>query len=457
MAIKKNKLGQFDRMNDFSNIKNDKYVIKWLDGIKSKRDRVSLMNNLCNFLGKTPTDLALEHQEDLKLNVLERSDIAKIQLNAFFGYLTNTDDKKWKNTLNDKIILKPLAWNSARQYVFSKLLSFYSRLGIPLKYNKKEKPIEVSKNVREKTWRENNNGEKKMIKHTDKKEYLKQIRDSFNSLRDKAIFLGKLSSALDDVDMFNLKIKDYIEGYIPDYNICYLQGNRQKDGILYQTFFGNEACNMIKLYLKDRLDKINKKGNKKLTEITKTEYLFVAKEKRMIEKYYTEKMKEIIDKLDLMNITPKSLRRWFNTHLEKNSIKTSIIRRLMGHKGDIGDEHYNQIFEQAKEGEYEELALYFSENIDILISLGNGNKRYTKIDKKLEKLETLNKDLIEQLAETNKKVDLMEEVMPKLLEAYKNMKTFISENLKDISDKDIIETLGLKEIPKESTKKLKSK
>ena len=429
MTIKKNKFGQFERMNDFSNIKNDKYVLMWLEGIKSKRERLSLMNNLCNFLEKTPSDLAQEHQNDLKLDVLERSNIAKIQLNAFFGYLTNTSDKKWKNALNDKVISKPIAWNSARQYVFSKLLSFYSRLGIPLKYNKKDKPIEVSKNIREKTWRANNNGEKKLIKHIDKKECLKQIRDSFNSLRDKAIFLGKLSSALDDVDMFNLKIKDYIEGYLPDYNICYLQGNRQKDGILYQTFFGNEACNMIKLYLKDRLDKINKKRSERLTKIKKTEYLFVANNKRMIERYFSEKMKEIVDKLDLINITPKSLRRWFNTHLEKNSVKTSIIRRLMGHKGDIGDEHYNMIFEQAKEGEYDELALFFSENIDTLVSLGNGNRRYTKIDKKVEKLEQRNKDLIEQLQETNEKIDKLEEIASKtehVLGLYNTVKELLS-------------------------------
>jgi len=429
MTILKNKIGQFERMNDFSDIENDKYVSKWLDGIKSKSGRLSIMYNFCNFLGKTPTDLAIEHQEDLKKDVLERSNIAKIQLNSFFGYLTNTNDKKWKNTLNDKVISKPLAWNSARQYVFSKLLSFYSRLGIPLKYNKKEKPIEASKNVREKTWREDNNGERKLIKHEDKKECLKQIRDSFNSLRDKAIFLGKLSSALDDVDMFNLKIKDYREGFLPDYNICYLQGNRQKDGVLYQTFFGNEACNMIKLYLKDRLDKINKKGSEKLTEISKKEYLFVAKEKRMIERYFSEKMKEIVDKLDLINITPKSLRRWFNTHLEKNSVKTSIIRRLMGHKGDIGDEHYNMIFEQAKESEYEELALFFSEKIDTLVSLGNGNRKLTQVGKKMEKLENQNKDLIEQLAETNKKVERMEEIIekvPNLLGLYNTVSELLS-------------------------------
>ncbi|GAG95334.1 unnamed protein product, partial [marine sediment metagenome] len=127
MSIQKNKIGQFKKINDFSDIENDEYVLKWLDGIKSKKERLSIMYNFCNFLGKTPTELTQEHQKDLRLDVLKRINIAKKQLNSFFGYLTNTDDKKWKNTLNNKVISKPLAWNSARQYVFSKLLSFYKR------------------------------------------------------------------------------------------------------------------------------------------------------------------------------------------------------------------------------------------------------------------------------------------------------------------------------------------
>ena len=395
------------------------------------------MNNLCNFLGKTPSELALEHQEDLKKDVLERNHIAKKQLNAFFGYLTNTDDDKWKNTLNDKVIEKPIAWNSARQYVFSKLLSFYSRLGIPVSYKKKEKPVESSKNVRDKTWRggkEDKNGEKEVIEHEDKKSVLKKIRAYF-TLRDTSIFLGIISSSLDVVDLFNLTIKDYREGYLSKYNICYLQGNRQKDGILYQTFFGNEACDSIELYLNDRLDKTNKKEGKDLKKIPKTEHLFTTKGKRMLERYFSEKMKEIVNTLKLSNITPKSLRRWFNTHLEKNSINTSVIRRLMGHKGDIGDKSYNLMFEQAKEGEYKDLALEYFEKIDPLISLGNGNRKYTQVEKRIDELKQLNKDLINQLSETNKKVDKLEEItskVPKLLEAYESVKKLLAENLSHI-------------------------
>lgn len=215
--------------------------------------------------------------------------------------------------------------------------------------------------------------------------------------------------------MFNLTIKDYREGYISDYNICYLQSNRQKDGVLFQTFFGNEACNILDLYLNDRLDKANKKRNKKLTEIPKKEYLFTTNsKKKMVERYFTEKMKEVIVKLDLGNITPKSLRRWFNTHLEKNSIKTSVIRRLMGHKGDIGDEHYNMMFEQAKEGEYGELALFFSENIDALVSLGNGNRKYTKVEKQIGILEKENTELKTELTENTEKVNELTKSVEKL-------------------------------------------
>ncbi len=206
-------------------------------------------------------------------------------------------------------------------------------------------------------------------------------------------------------------MKAFREGYLPDYNICYLEGIRQKDDMLYQTFFGTEACESIRLYLKDRLNKLTKK-NPKIVKILDSEPLFVSKNKKMNQRYFSEKMKEVVDNLDLYNITPKSLRRWFNTHLEKNSIKTSVIGRLMGHKGDVKDEYYNEMFEHAKEGEYEELATDYVENIDALVSLGNGNRKYNAVEKEIDDLKIINKGLeltVEELKqdkiENNKKLD----------------------------------------------------
>ena len=56
---------------------------------------------------------------------------------------------------------------------------------------------------------------------------------------------------MDDVDLFNLKVSNFHTGYFKDLNICYIEGNRQKADIRFQTFFNSEACNMLKIYLKE--------------------------------------------------------------------------------------------------------------------------------------------------------------------------------------------------------------
>ncbi|MBD3192826.1 MAG: tyrosine-type recombinase/integrase [Candidatus Heimdallarchaeota archaeon] len=430
--VKRNDDGTFQRLCDFAELKKDPYIEQWLNNIKSKRQRLSLMQEFCNFVEKTPKELAREHQDDLQLDPLKRTRIAKKQLNAFFGYLTGTKDKKWKSTLNNKEREKTISWNSARQYVFSKLMSFYSRLGIPVKYAKKDKPKEKDKNVREKTWR--HDGE--IIKKENMKSFLKKIKDSFSNILDRSIFYSKLSSGLDDVDLFELKIKDFKRGYLQNYGICYLQGNRKKDGILYQTFLGTEACESIILYLRDRQRKgemiFDESGN--YLDKALNYWLFVGKKRtngsysKMKPRYFTETMKETIEKLNLENITPKSLRRWFNSWLTRNSINKGVIKRFMGQKVDVQDKHYNLMLEQAKEGEFQDLTKFYYEKIDELISLGNGVQKLTQVDKKIERMEKLlgkvtseNEKLKEQLAKTNKKLQSYD----KNLEEIEKIKTQI--------------------------------
>lgn len=72
--------------------------------------------------------------------------------------------------------------------------------------------------------------------------------------------------------------------------------------------------------------------------------------------------------------------------------------------------------------------------------------------------------MIEQLANSNKKVDKLEEainkvneILPNLIESNNFFKNQYNTLLSNISNKEIIEILGLKEIPKESTKKLNIK
>ena len=73
------------------------------------------------------------------------------------------------------------------------------------------------------------------------------------------------------------------------------------------------------------------------------------------------------------------------------------------------------------------------------------------------KLEKENKAIHEERSDFKEKIKKLEELtdkIPNLLEAYESVKKILTDKFNDISDKEIIETLGLKEISNKSTKKL---
>jgi len=83
------------------------------------------------------------------------------------------------------------------------------------------------------------------------------------------------------------------------------------------------------------------------------------------------------------------------------------------------------------------------------------NKDILDMREQIVKLEKENKAIHEERTKFKEKISKLEELtskIPNLLEAYESVKTLLSENLKDISDKEIIETLGI-ETPKEPTTK----
>lgn len=334
-------------------IETDPYVQNWLSNYdeKQKTQRLNLLKQFCEFAEKTPTELLLEHRNDIyNEDPLQIKNIGKKRLLDFFNYL---------------ISKKKISNNSARQYAFSKIASFFKRNNVPISFDKKEVPLHNPKGVIDKVWR---NGDESRIEETKRIECLKQIRDTFPHLRDKAIFLCKLASGLDDIDLFNLKVDDFEKG-INEFDICYIEGNRKKNQMYYQTFFSSEAVRMIELYLKETSNEswlfTNLKGNKC--------------------KYntFSQALSSVCEKLNIKNITPKSLRRYFNTILKRGKIDFEIRERLMGHKVEISKgSAYDEILNDSYS-----LAKYYSEKIEILTLLGNGNRKITNVEAKIEKLE----------------------------------------------------------------------
>lgn len=370
---------EFNKKEVLKVIKLNPYVKKWVEKYsESQRNkRYSVIEKYCAFLDKNPSQILEEHHKDIhRDNPLKIENIAKTQLFYFYGYLINSDDK-YKNELNDKVIEKVVSINSARQYVFSVLCGFFKRNNVPINFEKGEIPKEKV-GVKSKTW---TNGE---IRVSERKEALKNIRDSFSNIRDKAILLCKVSSGMDDCDLFELKIKDYKNGYYLERNVAYIEGNRKKSDTRYQTFFNSEACDFIKLYLNQReksnIDKNSKKDIKteEIEKITNNSWLFASTNgKKMKRSRFSENMKEVCKKLDLNNITPKSLRRYFSTILKRNHIDYDIIQRVMGHTGAVS-QYYQDLFEDI-----DNFTKFYTENIEEFTLLGNGHKKLNNLEKEV--------------------------------------------------------------------------
>ena len=396
-----------------------------------------MIEQFCIFTEKNPTELILEHRNDImKENPLDIENIGKKQLLAYFTYLIgekthiNKINKEkfpltsnFYETIKDKRVKKGISHNSARQYAFSKLASFYKRNNIPISFDKKEIPQHNPKGTIDKVWR---NGDDSRLEESKRIECLKEIRDTFKNLRDKAIFLCKLSSGLDDIDLFQLKIDDFKKGIIGEFDNCYLEGNRIKTKMYFQTFFNSESVRMIELYLKERKDtnsenwlfSNNKNDSKQCSQNT-----------------FSESLKIICRKLDIKNITPKSLRRYFNTILKRNKIDFEIRERLLGHKVDISKgSAYDEILNDSYK-----LAKFYSEKVEPITLLGNGNQKISKVDKRVESLEQLNKSLVSELDNTNEKLDNTNKEIAQLKDLEKKMLKMdkdIDQKLKVLNDKE---------------------
>lgn len=185
---------------------------------------------------------------------------------------------------------------------------------------------------------------------------------------------------------------------------------------------------MIELYLKER-ESYNNDSWLFANMKAEIEYEIIIidgkKKKREISREYnyiqcslntfSESLKVICRKLNIANITPKSLRRYFNTILKRNKIDYEIRERLLGHKIDISKgSAYDEILNDSYK-----LAKFYSEKIEILTLLGNGNRKITEVDKRVENLEIRNKGLEQTIKELKDSMGFMSKFMLSLDQTFR--------------------------------------
>lgn len=415
--IKKN--GRYISTENYSELEENQYVIKWLKNVKSRKARLSLLKRFCDFLDKDIDTILLDHQSDrTQPKPADIKNIVNDQLRSFFGYLTGTEEKKFNNILNDKVIESNniVSWNSARQYVYSKLTSFFARNNVPVKFQKGDIPPK-RKEVRDKDWRNSEND--KLIKLKNQKESLKNIRDTLGNVRDRSSFLCMISSSMDAVDLFKLKIDDYKKGFDDEYNVSYIEGIRQKiesKEIRFRTFFNSEACEMIELYFKEREKRegeLLKENDHWIFSSSKQDWLFTSNKKDKNGKYpklketqFADNFKKACELLNLKNVTPKSLRRWFKSHMTNCGVSKFFIKVMMGHQLDVTDGYDTSI--ESKEEFVEKYVKEFEQ----YTLLGNGTRKITAVEEEIIKLK-------EQIKNIDDKFKEMKEINEKLMEIIK--------------------------------------
>lgn len=418
MAIKKQPNFR-KKPTDYSVLEVDPYVKKWIESYaeKHRRPRLSVLTDFIEFTGKTPKELIIEHLKDIRQDdPLNQVGIAKKQLKDFYNFL-----------INERMISK----NTAIQHVFSKLQGFWAKNNVPIILSKGEKPTMSQKGKKDKVMRDKN---KQRIR--DKKEIFKRVRDTLKNTRDRAILLSKLSTGIDDVDLFALKIKDFRNGYFEDLKVCYIEGHRIKPvgNPIYQAILNSEACNLLEIYLAER-------KQVKKEDLDMEDYLFVNNKdhsKKIGSSSFADNLRKTVEILGVKNLTPKYFRNWTITVLKKEGIPSEIVERIVGHKKPIS-ETYEQIFNDP-EGFVEE----FADKINEITSLGNGNKKYARLEDKLDILKGVVADKEIQMNQMQKDLDF-------LLKATKEYSAFF----KDFKSKEIpISTIKISEKGKEIIKEI---
>jgi site-specific recombinase XerD len=340
---------KIDHFMSIDELTEDAHVIIWLDDVasRSRSNTENTRNNYLiaiqhyvDFLRKTPTELLDIAVDDESKHKAKRETIR---------YLTN-----FKNHLKKTIsphTNKPYSEYSIKGYVDG-VRSFYICNDIILPKERRSVAVKPT-------------DESQIIPIIDE---IKQCASDLKSgSLEKAFFLGQVSSGLSNIDMCNLTVKDFIDGYDELTGITVLdmrKKGRAKTGVEYITCFSKEATDAIYDYLDKRNeDIITESENSKLASLAKKvlsndNYLFI---KQKIPRSYTDKSsddfqnEEIrkmtndnveylykriaksidmpeMEKYTLTYIRGHSMRKFFSSYLKSNGVDWSFVDYLIGHK-----------------------------------------------------------------------------------------------------------------------------
>jgi integrase len=213
------------------------------------------------------------------------------------------------------------------------------------------------------------------------KDDIRKILDVCDPL-ERALVLVGVSSGLSVVDISNLKVSDFVEGYDPKTGITTLHLIRKKKNYEFYTFLSPEASKAVLDYLDWRNRKPKDKGvireeqRKKQYVTTKDGYLFISRavppeylttknirEKEELRKLNKEAIIAIYQRLNEEAQTSSeygeynlnrshNMRRFFNSALLNENAPIFFVDFLLGHQLDATHEAYYRASPEKLKDEY---------------------------------------------------------------------------------------------------------
>jgi site-specific recombinase XerD len=341
-------------------------IKNWLSGSSKNTKNVytDAMRAYTEFLDKTPEQILVESEEDIRLGKLMRERRIFDELREFREFLESTGIASL--TIRSRI-------TGVRSF-----FTFYNiQLPILPRYTKKARP---------------------QLKNRDipTKEDIQEIISIADPL-EKAIILIGVSSGLAVNEISNLKVQEFLDGYDPETQITTLHLIREKVDYEFYTFFTPEASRAIWKYIEYRNRTSENKDVYRQNQLLKqrveydkrgkaTGYIFIC---RAVPSKYIETRKtnvreaEEIRKLDTHTIQKiyrelneraiksspygernlvrsHNLRKFFNSTLLANGCDIFTTDFLMGHKIDSTRDAYFRADPKALREKYENYIPYLT-------------------------------------------------------------------------------------------------
>lgn len=323
-----------------------------------------------------------------------------------------------------------------------------------------------------------------------------ELYDKLNNDKYKLILKVMMYSGLNPIDILDLKPKDFIKIDFKavkvelDKDYYYVKKERiktKRKNVEFLLVFAENFFNELKSYFERKIIvQMDKSKKEKIEALKNDKHFTIENETDNYIKFFGQYNWKKDNKTNLFGkLESYTVSDTFKYYIEKynlnSDLKPMTIRRLcftlLKRIFPLEDKMIWDLWTQHKIGlvdnfyitdTLEKIIEKYIEKIESLVLIGNLKEISLKVNgykEKVDKIYTLEK----KNEALSQKVSQMEEIIekiPNLLEDFENIKTELynlkmSESLayklpkKDVSDKEIIDTLGLKEIPKKSDKKLK--